>query len=201
MERETSYFYLDKTDKLMSTVGGPLGPLTAGGSSAFRKQRTGKSTGHPNARVNRSSSFSNQQGSLPRGSGSRVSTHSNRNSQNEQHSSDGVGIQSVSAKDFFDQMIDYLGSVDSVLRSNICTYHQIVKNAARKQISSGDLFRQGGDGHLLEAELSYFRNLEATTRRQRRQLEWSIRQKLHILHSDWKTFLKIQYPELSKSLA
>ena len=84
--------------------------------------------------------------------------------------------------------------IDTFLQSNICTYHQIIKNSVLKQVNSGDLFR-------LEAELSYFRNLSTTTRRQRRQLELSIRQKLHILHSDWKTFVENQYPELSKSLA
>ena len=89
MERETSFFYLDKnTDKLMSSVGG-IGQGTIG-SHGFRKARQRKnSASYLNLQANRSSSYSNRPGSSRV---SRLSSLSNKGSVNEFNSSDGIGI-------------------------------------------------------------------------------------------------------------
>ena len=90
-------------------------------------------------------------------------------------------------------MCDYMYGVDTMLRQSTCTYHHIVKNSIKKQVS----ILRGQDSYLQE-QLCYFKNIQASTKRQRRELEDSIREKMNILHADWSNFLQQQYPELFK---
>jgi len=45
----------------------------------------------------------------------------------------------INSKDFFDQIADYVSKVDEFLKSNIFSYHQILKNSMLKQIESNSL--------------------------------------------------------------
>jgi len=55
---------------------------------------------------------------------------------------------------------------------------------------------QDQHAHSIQEQLCYFKNIRASTKRQRRQLEESIREKMLILHADWSSFSRDQYPEL-----
>jgi len=67
-----------------------------------------------------------------------------------------------------------------------------------KQIESNNLVLPGKE-RKLTTELCYFKNINARTKRQRRQLEHIIREKMNFVYKDWNCYLRLQYPELFDS--
>ena len=103
----------------------------------------------------------------------------------------GDQINSLSDKNFFHELYEYVQGVDQFLFNNICTYHNIVKNSVLKLINSPE-------PQLIKGEVCYFKNLNVSNVRQRKRmkLELAIRHKMQLLKKDWREFLKIDYPEL-----
>lgn len=90
-----------------------------------------------------------------------------------------------------------MSKVDEFLKSNIFSYHQILKNSMLKQIESNSL-QMPGKQRKITTELCFFKNINARTRRQRRQLEYLIQEKMNFIYKDWNAYLKHQYPEIFK---
>ena len=164
--------------------------MSKGSSTAMHFRRSSRSSRFKST-ISRNSSRSNHIGSQSRDS------HLSKGSGQQEHnaSSDGTEQYRLKGKAFFYMMRDYMQEVDQVLRQNTCTYHHIIKNSIKKQVEQHESLN---DAHPLQEQLCYFKNIQASTRRLRRQLEDSIREKMLILHADWSNFLKEQYPELFK---
>jgi len=67
----------------------------------------------------------------------------------------------------------------------IDTYHHIVKNSIHKQIQTSEVTLHQ-DVSAIRESVCYFKNIQAATKRQRRDREYQICQKMQSLHTEWK---------------
>jgi hypothetical protein len=107
-------------------------------------------------------------------------------------------FESMSEKNFFFSLQQYMGQVDNYLKTIVCTFHNILKNSLLKSIQD----QRFGGSYDITHQLCYFKNINIQNKRQmkRQNLEKSIKERMQLMRKDQKQFLSKQYPELANDL-
>lgn len=133
MEKETSFFNIEKNDKSGGMSNRAPSVMSFMGQ-AHHKTQNRRGSSQLRSAMSRTSSLSKSNNNQRVTSQSRDSHISKGSGKHDFASSSDGNSVCKSGKDFFNLMKEYFEEVDQVLRQSTCTYHHIVKNSIKTQV-------------------------------------------------------------------